>query len=465
MRGVRDMSDALQKIFKGVVVILFMAIPLVISTVYAEEKVPVEKNNEAVENVAAADDEADIIEDPFGQKGPHFKFGGQVKDLFNFQRIDNYYGSNFLTAEKKNMAADMKRLRLSPEFRYSDILVIHIDFDNEIFLSSYNKSYEFDAYWRGTDYNDFFDLSWDPYYSNDIYYHIKIHRAYAKINVWNFTFTLGRQQIRFGSGKLWNPLDILNPVSPTFIEGAEDQKGTDAFRWDYYINDITELTLVSNQKLYNNSYDDMRIEDSNTVLRFKITFYETDLALLAGWVTDRALAGIDVHSTAFTGSLRTSLLFSYPRSDGNWYFQASAGYEYTFEAGVYLLVEYFYNQNGMNFNHELKEAYIESFVFGMNQQNYNQLSNQFLTMNQHYAGVALGYDFIPILRGEMFCIYDFQGYGFFVSPSLKYNAAENFDITGGVMFGFVIKGAPESSDFDTFANEQFMYHLSLVYYF
>ena len=57
-----------------------------------------------------------------------------------------------------------------------------------------------------------------------------------------FTATIGRQQIRFGSGKLWNPLDILNPISPTFIEGGDDQKGTDAVKLDFFPDDKTEIS-------------------------------------------------------------------------------------------------------------------------------------------------------------------------------------------------------------------------------
>ena len=402
--------------------------------------------------------------DPFGEKGPHFTFGGQYKHLLTFQRVDNFSGDDPLASRKKNLIADLNRVRLSPEFRYSDIILIHVDWDNEIILGSYNKSYEFDAYWRGSDYNDFFDLSWEPYHGSDVYYRTRIHRAYMKISVWNFTFTLGRQQIRFGSGRLWNPLDILNPISPTFVEGAEDQSGTDAFRMDYYINEVTELTLVSNQKKCNDRYSDMKIDDSNTVLRLTMTIYETELSILAAWISRRAVAGIDVASIVADGTLRGSVLYSYPKIDGRWYFQASAGYEYTFNGGVYFLVEYFFNQNGINFNQKLEDAYIDSFINGWNQHNYLYLANQFLTMNQHYAGLALGYDFMPLLRGEFFTIYDFQGYGLFFTPSLKYSAKENLDIYGGIMFGFTFDGAPQTSDFESF-KEPFMYYAGLSYYF
>lgn len=412
----------------------------------------------------APDADAGKSEDPFGERGAHFKFGGQYKHLLTFQRTDNFIDDNPLDPKKKNLIADLNRVRLSPEFRYSDVLTIHVDWDNELILGSYNKTNEFDSYWRGSEYNEFFDLSWEPYYGEDVYYRTRIHRAYLKFSVWNFTFTLGRQQIRFGSGRLWNPLDILNPVSPTFVEGAEDQKGTDAFRMDYYINDVTEITLVSNQKKFSDSYGDMKIDDSNTVLRFTATIYETELSVLAAWISRRAVAGIDVASIIADGTLRGSLLYSYPKMDGRWYFQASAGYEYTFEKGVYFIAEYFFNQNGINFNRKLEEAYIDSFFNGVRQSNYLYLANQFLTMNQHYLGLALGYDLTPLLRGEFFAMYDFQGFGLFFTPSLRYSAKENLDVYGGIMFGFAFDGAPETSDFEAF-EEPFMYYAGLSYYF
>ena len=65
------------------------------------------------------------------------------------------------------------------------------------------------------------------------------------------------------------------------------------------------------------------------------------------------------------------------------------------------------------------------------------MANQFLTTNQHYLAVALGYDFHPLVRGEFFTIGDIQGQGIFWSPALKINAYENLDFTIGVMGAFV----------------------------
>ena len=67
------------------------------------------------------------------------------------------------------------------------MLLLHVDYDNEIMVSSYTGSHEFDANWRPSEYNDFLDLSWDPHYSDDLYYRMKLHRAYVRLNTGDFS--------------------------------------------------------------------------------------------------------------------------------------------------------------------------------------------------------------------------------------------------------------------------------------
>ena len=81
----------------------------------------------------------------------------------------------------------------------------------------------------------------------------------------------GRQQIRFGSGNLWNPLDVLNPISPLMVEGAEEQKGTDALRLNFYPTDSMEISFIYDMKLFNNKYADIKGDESNYVARVKAT--------------------------------------------------------------------------------------------------------------------------------------------------------------------------------------------------
>jgi len=137
------------------------------------------------------------------------------------------------------------------------------------------------------------------------------------------------------------------------------------------------------------------------------------------------------------------------------FFQANAGYEYTFKEGVYFLLEYFYNQKAVNYNKDQKTAYYLSQFNVMDQRTYLQLANQFLTVNQHYIALALGYDFHPLVRGDFFTIADIQGQGIFWSPSMKINAYENLDFTVGMMGAFTFNN--KMSDFSEFRKNYLFY--------
>ena len=131
-----------------------------------------------------------------------------------------------------------------------------------------------------------------------------------KVSVDHFTATVGRQQIRFGSGKLWNPLDILNPISPTYIEGVDEQKGTDAVKLDFFPDEKTEITIVYDMKKSDNKIENFNMQDRNYILRAKTSIHSTDIAVLGGYVTRRGLAGFDFAAILFDGMFRGSMIVS-----------------------------------------------------------------------------------------------------------------------------------------------------------
>jgi hypothetical protein len=100
----------------------------------------------------------------------------------------------------------------------------------------------------------------------------------------------------------------------------------------------------------------------------------------------------------------------------------------------------------------------------MKEKYYRALSNQFLTYNQHYAGLALAYDITALLRGEIFTMYDFQGEGIFTAPSLRYNVLQNVDISISGMIAHVFKYGNKSSDFD-YLDKYGFWFASLIWYF
>lgn len=375
-----------------------------------------------------------------------FRFGGQYTNLFTYTKADvyrEYPDPPYYGTEKKKFTADLNRLRLSPEMDVSDNIHARVDFDNEAIFSNYLEESIFDQYWGISDYNDLADMTAERE-RGSLYYRCKLHRAYVKFAVSDLTVTAGRQQIRFGSARLWNPLDLLNPVTPFYVEGAEEQKGTDAVRLEYYLTETAEVDFIADGKRMD---DDRGLSSSNirgnTLARIKFTAGETDIAGIGGYISKRKTGGFDVSSVLFDGMLNASALYASPEK-GESFVQASAGYEYNFRY-VYFLIEYFFNQNGLNYNDELKNVYESSLLTGINKDNYYLLSNQLITYNQHYTGIFLSGEIVTLLRAELFTIYDFQGKGVFFAPSIKYNALENVDIVLGIMGAHIFDKEP--SDF------------------
>lgn len=397
-------------------------------------------------------------------KGP-LDLKAQFKNIFCWIETDSYSE----TLEKKHLLAYMTRLRLSPEFKIADTITAYADYDNEFTTANYITSPEFRQLWPHSshDYNDLFKNRREIHSGEKHIYEMKIHRAWIKMHGGNFTFTIGRQQIRFGSNAIWNPIDVFTPVSPTNIEGAAEQKGTDAIKAEYFFSPQTVFTVAADQKRTedSSSLSDLDTDRTGIIAHFKTSAGKTGIELIGGRILKRKIGGIDLSTILFDGQIRGSVLHSRFDDDESGYFtQSSVGYGYTFRFGLNLIAEYFYNQNGMNFKPELKKAYEYSLINGFDENNYHLLKNQTLTANRHYASLAAGYDITPLLRAEVLSIYDFDGKTVFINPSFKYNAGQNIDIIISGMKAFEIdKNRNYESDFDFIKNKPFIY-ASLTWY-
>lgn len=401
-------------------------------------------------------------DDELREDGWSFKFNGYYKNLFMYQERDEFYRSIDSRPEKKRLITDINRLRLSPEINYADSFMLHADADIETVSVNYRDSKEFDLLFRNTGYNDLTEPDVVIIDRDNLYSRGKMQNLYAKMVAGKFTGTAGRQQVRFGSSRLWNPLDLMNPFTPITVEGPDEQKGTDALRLDWYPGESTELTCVAAPKRMDDSLEKTEAGSGNYIARLKSGVKVFDAAILGGYTANRRNAGADFTAEFFDGFLTGVFLYSNPER-GDDYRQCGTGYEYTFQSGVCFLVEYFYNSLPVNDDDELQLALFHYAADGIDESNYYILSNRMITYNSHYSSVAAGYGFHPLLRGELFSIYDFQGRGLFLNGSLKVNAMENLDITAGAITAFVNKTC-RSSDFRVY-NKEPLYYTSLQYYF
>lgn len=97
--------------------------------------------------------------------------------------------------------------------------------------------------------------------------------------------TIGRQVLSWGTGRLWNPTDVLSPFPPTVID-REVRRGFDAVRLAIALGDVTQLDLLYLPQL--------KPEDNGAVARFQTNLKGWDVSVSAGKYVRDLVFGADV---------------------------------------------------------------------------------------------------------------------------------------------------------------------------
>ncbi|MCB2181012.1 MAG: hypothetical protein KQH63_03175 [Desulfobulbaceae bacterium] len=159
-----------------------------------------------------------------------------------------------------------------------------------------------------------------------------IYRAYCEYRGAKHFFVFGRQRVPFGVGRIWNPIDVFNPINSQAIE-TEERKGTEALRYEYLISDLAnfDATLSGN---INAARAKGYLEFADLAL---VTVVDNDNDLdIIGWEVEGELfeTGIDLRSEG--GSF-------HDRKTGERHTRLIAGIEYGFANSLVLLGEYLFD--------------------------------------------------------------------------------------------------------------------------
>ena len=169
--------------------------------------------------------------------------------------------------------------------------------------------------------------------------------------------TIGRQVLSWGTGRLWNPTDVLSPFPPTAVD-REVRRGFDAVRLAVALGDLTQLDLLYlPQRAAGNMGGVARLQTNLRGWDGSLSFgkYVRDLLIGADLAGD--LGPIGVHAEgAYTIALSaseppappilspTTLLPSAPLPDR--FFRGVVGAEARPHEKVLLLAEYAFNGYG-----------------------------------------------------------------------------------------------------------------------
>ncbi len=225
---------------------------------------------------------------------------------------------------------------------------------------------------------------------------------------------VGRQRISWGTGRVWNPTDLFNPINPANFSKIE-KDGADAVSTKFNLGDFTDLHFVFNPA--------KKIGKSNYAFRFRTNYNEYDLSVMGGVFDERIVGGFDFAGNFFDAGLRGEGIISMNENNTSENFvKFILGIDYQFTSEIYALAEYHFNGEGA----------IEKLNYDFNRLALGEIIN----LSKNYFHISSTWQYTPLLKitvSNNINLNDKSGYFNILG---NYSVTEDFYITAGTQITF-----------------------------
>ncbi len=323
--------------------------------------------------------------------------------------ILGYYENDLVgmvTRTGEAFAGDLNRLRLRIDSKILPNVNLHLEPEYNFLLKTQDLSIS------GVSGLD--QLVWD--------------RAYLRIYFPQADLTLGKQRIAWGAGYLWNPTDVFNPFTLSFAVDEEQEAEPEAVRIEVPLGDASGIdAYVVSGNEWNEARKGIRAITNIGMYDLSLSFVD----LGSGGFQ----FGFDSTGELFELGVRSEIAMISPAGAGR-YIQSVWGWNYTFEDGSRVDMEYFFNGLGKKDKNDYDWT---SYLAG----DINQLGKDYL-----YFGIGKMLDEITNMKFSLLLNADDMSYIFY--PSYSRNIFENIDLGLEAM---LVRGAEGSEYFPTDAQD------------
>lgn len=308
---------------------------------------------------------------------------------------------------KENYWSDLNRLRLEFELKPTDSVLFKTIYYHEAFTGTILETPESAAIKKGVEDN-LFDLTGNILDNPDLFWRHSLYRIYLTYSREDIALTVGRQRIAWGQARIWNPTDLFNPLSPLRIE-SDQRPGVDALSLEYSSAPLSGLNMVYAPG------DEKSKGSAGARIRTHVKGY--DLSMIFGKFRENKVIGFDFAGNIGDSGLRGEGAFT-DQKEGKDFTRSVISWDYSFPNSLYLLLEYLYNGGNLG-----KGAGLATLA---------EFSGEIVTRNRNFLTAEIGYDLTPLLRFDLYAIYDMGGGSIFLNPDIKYNLFINLDWIAGV---------------------------------
>ena len=336
-------------------------------------------------------------------------FSGYVVDLPVYELLQPTFAQ--LAGTSSSQFDNLARLRLRPTLHLGDNTKIGVEYEIDGLYYSENVAYGLTS---TTPLRQVTSLHWQPVDNDHLTISDYIDRLYFDQDFSFGTLVVGRQRISWGTGRVWNPTDIFNPINPANF-GKIEKDGADAASMKFYLGQLTDVQLVYNAE-YHFKYSDF-------AARFRTNIEGYDFAVMGGYVDNRVDFGGDFAGDVGGAGIRGEMLTSTDALDnGDYYVKWILGTDYQFTDKLYGMIEYYHNGQGALD----KSRYDLSGLF----------NGTILNLAKDYLAISGSYQLTPLLTVTISSNENFNdGSGYFAG-SLSYSTSDNSSIAVGTLYTY-----------------------------
>jgi hypothetical protein len=336
-----------------------------------------------------------------------FSFSGYVVDLPAYQRMNDWIPK--LIGGDRDQWINVTRLRLRPAFSFWDDAHLALEYEA---TSTYHTTGVIMTLQQEEPRRQIVKLTWQPVNESRFSVIHFIDRLTFTQRMGTIEIVLGRQRISWGTGRIWNPTDLFNPLNPTSFSKIE-KDGVDAVSVKIFLGEFTDLQFVVNPQ---------KNLHGNMGYRFRTNVAEFDFSTIGGIFDERPVIGGDFAGNLFDAGIRGELIVSAERENLKSNFTTLIlGADYQWTPELYTLVEYHHNGEGKSdrTSYELLRL----------------IEGEILNVSRDYLALQATVQVHPLVTASFSTIGNMNDGSRFFVGMVSYSCTENSALTlGGQIF-------------------------------
>ena len=239
----------------------------------------------------------------------------------------------------------------------------------------------------------------------------------------NASVTVGRQPINLATTFYFTPNDLFAPFAAQAFFRVY-KPGVDSFRAEMKLGNLSQLSLIGvlgydEDAASDNGWDSSPDWDQTALIsRLVFAAHGFEWGLLGGTAYDRTIAGGSLQGEiADWLGLRLEGHYAWPEDDEiDNYLLLTVGLEHRFPSSMTIRFEQFHNGQGF--------SSIADAVTAIQQVDYTGLY-----LGENYSALSLGYEFSPLLYGELLALVNWSDDSQLYTANAVYSLADESELS------------------------------------